>query len=196
MTGNLIDRLAQDYTVLPQILGRTQGVPEVALPQLVPVRAKVSGQPLTKQAGEQWAAGPELAWEGWVRRQSRLSLCPRADTADPGEGLPLAAEWAETEHKSHHLLFTGKGWMLWTYEEVDASADPSAGEPMLKEEVSLLADRRLLGNPRPAGDGSGANVALGITSLRYGVYWSGQPQHPSAVRRQFARFLGFGRDGG
>jgi hypothetical protein len=145
---------------------------------------------------EQWAAGLEVAWEGWVRHRSRLSLCPRADTADKSEGLPLAGEWAESEHKSHHLLFTGKGWMLWTYEETNADAAPSAGEPMLREEISLLADQRVLDNLGQAEDGRAGDVARGIAALRYGVYWGGRPQRPSAVRRQFARFLGFGRDEG
>jgi hypothetical protein len=196
MTDNPIDRLAQDYVALAQTLSGAEAIPEVALPQLVPVRAKVTAQPLTEQAVEQWGAGLEVAWEGWVRRQSLLSLCPRADTADKSEGLPLAGEWAETEHKSHHLLFTGKGWMLWTYEEADANADPLGGGLMLKEEVSLLADQRVLDNLGRAEDGSAGNVALDIASLRYAVYWGGHPQWHSAVRRQFARFLGFGRDEG
>jgi hypothetical protein len=196
MTRNLIDRLAQDYAALAQTVSDAEGVPVVPLPQLVPVRAKVTAQPLTAQTDvELWVAGLELAREGWVRRQSRLSVCPRSDTADPRDGLPLAGEWAETEHKSHHLLFTGKSWMLWTREEADANAGPSAGELVLKEEITLLADRRVLGNLRRAGDESGGNVARGIASLRYGVYWGGHPQRPSAVRRQFARFLGFSRDG-
>ena len=197
MTGSLLDRLAQDYAALGQLLKGAEGAPQVELPQMVSVRVKVTAQPLATQAEvERWVAGPELHWEGWMRRQSSLSLCPRADTAAPGEGLPLMGEWAQSERKSYQLLYGGRGWTVWTYEEADAETAPSTGELLLKEDVSLLADRRVLGNLMQAVDERDGNVAQDIASLRYAVYWGGPPQRPSAVRRQFARFLGFGRDEG
>ena len=125
---------------------------------------------------------------GWVRHRSGARRL--GEPANPKYGPPLFAEWiadGESFRLSPHPEEVGN-LALWRYAEETPQNGESLGDRgflALRQEVAVL-DREWKG---PAAEGASPPVEQPL--LVYHAYWGGTESDPSALRRLFARFVGF-----
>lgn len=141
----------------------------LALPRLTLARLAVTPQIFAERAAAVAAVGElERGWEGWSRRESRVTVTPTPENLD-AFGAPLDGEWVSPDgRESRRLICDGRIWRLIGLVEMGESG---SGEPVLRETTRLLAR-----------DGG---------FLAYAVYWGARGGEAAAPVRLAARFLGF-----
>lgn len=144
-------------------------------PELALVAVRVACERLDAEAAERRLAA---ASNGWVRRRSgahRLDVPP-----GPDFGPPLFAEWTEAGGSVSHRLTPHPqepgALALWTYSEAPGEGAVAA----LAQDIAVL-ERSFDVHAPP----QKAPLVL------YRVYWGAPQDDPAALRRLFARFVGF-----
>jgi len=159
-----IKQLADDWEKLARGVGA-----KWRLPKLATTRLRVDTRICeTRDEVQSRVVDLETTWSGWSRRESRVERCGPGFQLRPDDaGAPLDGEWVSPDGgQSIRLLYDGRRWRLITLAEGD-------GEPVLREDVTLVAARPKDGAPC------------------YAVYWGPRPGDPSGLARLATRFLGF-----
>jgi hypothetical protein len=209
--------LAESYNAVRKQVASGEGyLPKLELlPELKPCRLFMD--PKARDRAQIESIAKERAHDcigGWLRRQSAIEIWPLTEDASVADreraaaGLALAGEWAIDKNRGGRLQYLGgETWREWTYEELPDEAQK--GIAVLREDAQLLAhsgvvkaiaDEAGLANGRSTPRYIAApNVAEGIISLNYVVYWglrddanAGKEPSSRQMQRLAARFIGFG----
>ena len=177
---------------------------ENSFPELTLVAVRTNGgdasHPGDDPTKAAWVKAIEYANRpGWVRRRSGLwssETNGEADMADETLGPPLFGEWVTGKNESVHLRPDAEPGKLrfWTYTEraLRGNAGLADGEaPALCQQVWVIANPDGEKECRLAPDPEGDPKRVMRRVVGYHVYWGGAPDDPHAIRRLFARFVGF-----